>query len=267
MPSLRSTDGSVNLVRVDSTHSCSSAEMDARAHKPASTKAGPRRGISFNEDVYVQETHHINDFTDEEILRYWFAKRDYQKMKIDFTTTVKLISLGRFSGDTEEHCARGLEYRTREGSHKRKLNKLTALCAVLDEQEWQRHHVQWSDLRISQVYIDANSRCRQVSYHLALQDEEFVHGATLMEPGDDDWDSSPLAGGATVTAARTSTHRRSRSAAADPERKSNKNDDLDRARSKSHDIHKDIAGGRIRGFFKRSKDKLDVAVVTMIAAR
>ena len=97
MPSLRSTDGSVNLVRVDSTHSCSSAEMDARAHKPASTKAGPRRGISFNEDVYVQETHHINDFTDEEILRYWFAKRDYQKMKIDFTTTVKLISLDRKS--------------------------------------------------------------------------------------------------------------------------------------------------------------------------
>ena len=268
MPSLRSIDGSINLVRVGSTHSCSSAEMDARAHKSSSAKSGPRRGISFNEDVYVQETHHINDFTDEEILRYWFAKRDYQKMKMDFTQTVKLISLGRFSGDTEEHCARGLEYRTREGSHKRKLNKLTALCAVLDEQEWQRHHVQWSDLRISQVYIDANSRCRQISYHLALQDEEFVHGAMLMEPGDDDWDSSPLARGTTVTAAgTTTTHRRSRSAVADTERKTSKHNDPERVRSKSQNVHKDVAGGRIRGFFKRSKDKLDVAVVTMISAR
>jgi hypothetical protein len=267
MPSIRAIDDPINLVRVSSDPSCSSAEMDTRAYKQTPRPAAPRRGITWNEDVYVQETHHINDFTDEEVFLCWFAKRDYSNMKMEFASTVKMISLGRFNGDTEDHCARGLEYRTREGAHKRKLNKLTALCAVLDEQERQRLSGEWSDETLSQCYIRANAHCRTTSYHMALHDEEVVHGAMLMEPGNEEYDNAEQSGGTTVTTARNkSSPRRSRSTT-HSERKSSKQPPGGQEGTTSSRSQDSQKANRIRGFFKRGKDKPDVTMVTMGATR
>lgn len=252
---MRAIEDPINLVRVSSDPSCSSAEMDTRAHKQTPRRAAPRRGITWNEDVYVQETHHINDFTDEEIFLCWFDKRDYANMKMEFASTVKMITLGRFNGDTEEHCARGLEYRTREGAHKRKLNKLTALCAVLDEQERQRLHGEWSDEKISECYIRAGAKSQIVSHRLALLDEEFVHGALFTEPGDDEHEV------AKVTSVRHKSPSRSKSPR-QSERKSSKqaHGEEGTTSSRSHDSQK---ASRIRNFFNKGKDKPDVTMVSM----
>ena len=245
MPSLqRSIEQPIDLVLIGSIPSCSSAEMDTRVQK---AHAATRRGIIFNEDVYVQETHHINDFSDDEVFHYWFDKRDYQQMKIDFAPTVRLLSIRQLPVDSDEHCGRGLEYRTREGAQRRKLNKLTALCAVLDEQERQRLEGELSDHKLSKVYIRASASCRQMSHLMALQDEEDVHGVLLIEAGGDDSDEG-----------RLSDHIRSRNAgtASRPE----SHEEIPRyTRSTSHDSPK---SNRIRGFFNRHKDKPELTGAT-----
>ena len=119
----------------------SSAEMDITVEKEISTAPKVRtqsRGVSFNPDVYVQEIIHINDMCDEEVLNAFWSREDYYNIKVDFARTVKQLSMDTYSGDNNSQCSRGLEYRHRKGSQLRKLNKLSGLCSVLDEQERQR---------------------------------------------------------------------------------------------------------------------------------
>lgn len=74
--------------------------------------------------------------------------------------------------ETEEHCPRGLEYRTPLGSQKRQANKWTAIEAVLEEQ--QRQQVEGIDdyEYLSQVYKQAALHCQQEALERGLTDAD-----------------------------------------------------------------------------------------------
>eukprot|EP00543_Licmophora_paradoxa_P008844 CAMPEP_0202457970 /NCGR_PEP_ID=MMETSP1360-20130828/18822_1 /ASSEMBLY_ACC=CAM_ASM_000848 /TAXON_ID=515479 /ORGANISM="Licmophora paradoxa, Strain CCMP2313" /LENGTH=240 /DNA_ID=CAMNT_0049078223 /DNA_START=27 /DNA_END=749 /DNA_ORIENTATION=+ len=132
----------------------------------------PKRHIRWNEDVTVKCIEHVNDMTDEEISDVWWTKEDFHYMKATFAITVRRIMNGVYLGDDDEHCSRGLEYRTRDGALCRRNNKLLGLLAVLEEQDRQVATCEYSDVRIACEYMKANKKCRKEALHMGLYDEE-----------------------------------------------------------------------------------------------
>lgn len=131
-----------NLLRVDS---CASAEIKKSLvskifDEPAPPSRKSKRnnkGVCFNDRVGVRTTEHINDFTPEEVANTWYQKVEYKMMKAEFAVTVQKLFNGEYTGDTEHHCARGLEHKPRVCANRRRARRMDSLVAVLDEQERQ----------------------------------------------------------------------------------------------------------------------------------
>jgi hypothetical protein len=170
-----------NLLRIDSA--CSSSEIESGASKNKNSSAqhvqaapAPRRRVVFNRDVYVQETIHVNDYSDDEMDATWYTRDDFKNQKAEFAITVRMLATNRYSGDDDIHCARGLEYRHREGAKERQKNKLNGLMSVLEEQERQQLVGEENDEKISQAYVQANYHCRHAALEMGLFDEDEVFG-------------------------------------------------------------------------------------------
>lgn len=146
----------------------------------------PRRRVQFKETVSVRPITHVNNMCDDEIADVWYNKQECQNMKRSMALTVKMISAGLFQGDDDEHCARGLEYRTRAGATKRRANKVNALDAVLDEQDRQRARgMAPDDEAIRQCFLDENLHCRLAALEKGIADQEE---ARLLDVAEDDSD-------------------------------------------------------------------------------
>lgn len=150
-----------------------------KSSKNINNKNKEARSIRFNEVVSVRAIKHIDNMTDEEIDSIWFHKQDFQEFKANFIPTLRLMAHGKYvaSLSEQEHCSRGLEFRLKSGAQKRKLNKINALCAVLDEQERQRLAGFNSDESLSGCYQNANAHCRKQAHILGVQD---AHAARLI---------------------------------------------------------------------------------------
>lgn len=146
------------------------------------TDPPPRRTVTFNQEVYVREIEHINDMDDDEVDDIWYSRGDYKDMKAKYSITARMMARGwNIPEDDPEHCTRGLEYRTPEGSRARQLNKITSLTRVLDEQERQRITGIESDGALAEVYIRSSSHCREASLKLGLKDEKDVDYAEVYQ--------------------------------------------------------------------------------------
>jgi hypothetical protein len=82
------------------------------------------------------------------------------------------MSTVQWFDETEEHCPRGLEYRTPLGSQKRQANKWTAIEAVLEEQQRQQVEGISDDEYLSQVYKQAALHCQQEALERGLADAD-----------------------------------------------------------------------------------------------
>ena len=83
-------------------------------------------------------------------------------------TEIKHMSSGiPFPGGT----TRGLECRTREGSNRRRFNKITSINAVLDEQDLQFKREKCDPNALRRVYLVHSQRCQTESQLLAKGDE------------------------------------------------------------------------------------------------
>ena len=74
--------------------------------------------------------------------------------------------------DNEEHCSRGLEYRTREGAAARRANKWNAREAVLNEQHRQRELEIRNEKLLCQIYVAENCHSRLNALKLGIEDEK-----------------------------------------------------------------------------------------------
>lgn len=146
----------------------SSVDSDNKARIPKS------RTVSFFPGVSVRECLHINNYTDAEVQNTWYKKHDFSRIKTSFIYIVQKLSDGSWEGDTEHETARGLEYRTREGSTKRKVNKLNGLMVVLDEQESQWLQGTHDDEAIAAAYIAVSSKSLEAVHLLAIRDQKEV---------------------------------------------------------------------------------------------
>eukprot|EP00542_Grammatophora_oceanica_P016069 CAMPEP_0194042438 /NCGR_PEP_ID=MMETSP0009_2-20130614/14209_1 /TAXON_ID=210454 /ORGANISM="Grammatophora oceanica, Strain CCMP 410" /LENGTH=254 /DNA_ID=CAMNT_0038686281 /DNA_START=139 /DNA_END=903 /DNA_ORIENTATION=+ len=141
-----------------------------------------RRNVTFNEEVYVQETKHINDMDDDEVDSIWYAREDYKQMKMNYMVTVRIMMSGRgIPQGNSDHCSRGLEYRTRDGARRRQMNKLNAITAVLDEQERQRIIGIESAIALMNVYVRTNVHCREASHKMGVKDARDADYSEVLE--------------------------------------------------------------------------------------
>eukprot|EP00545_Synedropsis_sp_CCMP1620_P006001 CAMPEP_0119013594 /NCGR_PEP_ID=MMETSP1176-20130426/8541_1 /TAXON_ID=265551 /ORGANISM="Synedropsis recta cf, Strain CCMP1620" /LENGTH=233 /DNA_ID=CAMNT_0006966697 /DNA_START=57 /DNA_END=758 /DNA_ORIENTATION=+ len=168
-----------SLLRSDS---CSSAEIrtglampKGLVHQQTMPTIRQRRRITFDEQVVVRTIEHINDKDDEEVDNTWYKKADYQMMRTSFAVTVRKIVNSQYTGDCEQHCARGLEFRSPAGSQRRRMNKLNSLVAVLDEQNRQSAEDVENSEALAYIYIHSNRMCRhEASQRGELDAEEAL---------------------------------------------------------------------------------------------
>lgn len=156
--------------------SCSSAEFDktnmVKTKQNAAQSLPPqKKKVSFNRLVFVRETLHIADYAFEEKRNTWFNKTEMQNIKAGMAATLRLIVSGNYQGDDDNHCSRGLEFRSRAGSRKRKENKLLALDAVLGEQDNQYNDGIINAKAISVVYQQVSLRPRIGAHERGVQDQ------------------------------------------------------------------------------------------------
>ena len=167
MPILR-IPFSFTLVRSDS---CSSAEIHTEnLIKQRPSSQATKKCVTFFPKVFIQETIHITDYTLDEKATTWYTRQELAEVRDDILSTVRLISTGKYTGDTETLCARGCKSRCKSGNQTRQLNKLNAMTAVLEEQLHQQSTRKICQLRLSQVYKLANAHCRKEAILLGLSD-------------------------------------------------------------------------------------------------
>lgn len=152
-----------------------SAEINIRSNikkNPCSSSAQmskQTRSIRFYEVVSIRSTIHLNDMTDDEIDDAWYTREEMTDIKRRMAAEVKHWVAGKPMN--ENLSTRGLEFRTREGSQKRKANKINAIMAVLDEQDLQKvRGIDYNPEGLRSVYEPHALRCLQAAQVLAMGD-------------------------------------------------------------------------------------------------
>lgn len=131
--------------------------------------------VTFAPVTEIQEVPHVNDLDPEEISEIWYCKRDYEMIKSTYMQTVRMMANGSTSQlfeNEDDHCFRGLEYRTREGARRRQSNKITAITAVLDEQDRQIYEGIWDPEALADTYRRTSAHCTDAAFLLGLRDEQ-----------------------------------------------------------------------------------------------
>jgi len=133
-----------------------------------------RRRVQFNMEPTVHPVEHLNDISDRQIQAVWISFDEMAAIKQSYANIVKIMMRLReqFVEDLGKGiCARGLEFRTREASKRRKRNKTAAIHAVLDEQEIQDEDGIHDPVFIAEVYRAVTAPVRQAARQRGLKDE------------------------------------------------------------------------------------------------
>jgi hypothetical protein len=170
------------LLHPEGSHLSSLDSVKCTLKEPQQTE---RRRVQFKDTVSVRPIVHVDNMSDKDISGIWFCKRDFEKMKKSFGSTLRMIAFGEYEGDCDEHCVRGLEFRSRAGALRRRENKWNALNAVFDEQDRQREMDICNDELLSEVYMEENYHCRQSALKLGARDED---AARFLQYADNDVD-------------------------------------------------------------------------------
>lgn len=94
--------------------------------------------VSFSGSIeFVTPTLHVDDYTREERCAVWYGVQDFKSIKNSRQDIVRRMQQAGSVIDKANESTRGLEGKTREGGHRRHKDILTAVYAVICEQEVQ----------------------------------------------------------------------------------------------------------------------------------
>jgi hypothetical protein len=101
---------------VDTETSCVESSSPIQPIKvPLVSSAAPKPSISFNSNVLVNLTIHIEEYSDEEIAATWYSQHELTRSRSELTSTLLLMANGNAMANSERLCSRGLECLTSEG--------------------------------------------------------------------------------------------------------------------------------------------------------
>lgn len=133
----------------------------------SSPKRGARRraigkSVRFRESNQFFPIPHLNDLSDEDIAEIWYEPEDYSEIKSSYQLTIFMMESNELV-ESDDHTARGLEYRTQQGAWSRYENKRDAYNAVLDEQDRQWKVDKDDHEKISQIYLEHSTKCARAA--------------------------------------------------------------------------------------------------------
>jgi hypothetical protein len=137
------------------------------------------RILRFDDIATVHETIHIKDLSPEEVKSSWYSNVEYKQIKEEISAIVAAVQSGTYKGDRDEDCLRGIEYRLKKHSLRRKKIKLYGVMVVLGEQEEQNMTGKSDANIIAQAYMSVTKQCAAIAHRTALIDEseanEYPH--------------------------------------------------------------------------------------------
>lgn len=143
----------------------------SKSKRPASKERAPERRVRFEPRIYVRPCLHVNDYTDEEYTNAWYSPEESYKMRMEIVATIQIFK-SRRPMPRDLVTFRGLEQRTNAGAIQRKENKLNALTAVLDEQDFQIQGGFVDDDAIRDIYSHMATKCSFEAIKRAEEDED-----------------------------------------------------------------------------------------------
>jgi hypothetical protein len=121
------------------------------------------RSVRFHWDVHVQE---IPNPTEEEKLATWMKKSDYADIRNECISVIRCAM-----NQTSTANIRGLEHKTPEGVYRRQQNKMGAMKAVIEEQDFQSRRGFSDPDWIAAVYGENAQRCLVEAKIRGVRDE------------------------------------------------------------------------------------------------
>jgi hypothetical protein len=114
---------------------------------------------------------HINDMGPQDIHNAWYTVCEFDRIKRDIIGMTKKLRRGMSVEENNHQTVRGLEYRTRAGSQRRKQSKLIAWDIVMGEQRRQLIEGEYDEERLAEAYHRVCSHCREAAVALGGSDE------------------------------------------------------------------------------------------------
>ena len=156
-------------------------ELSRETSKPVVKRTKAKREartvrFSLEVDVRTYRYLHVNDYTDEEYFSSWYRAEEYATIKRDITATIGTVQSGK-DLNNNLFTLRGLETRTKAGSLKRKMARLTGMIAVLDEQARQQKLEITNSKYLNMVYNQVSVRCLREAQQRAKDDEVAIQAS------------------------------------------------------------------------------------------
>ena len=184
--SLSSSPSSRRRKRADAANEVdgdSSSSNSSQNDEQCSCEDPAKLKVSFatGKDLVSSTNYTLNleEFTELELLEYWYSAEQFQHMRKD---RKRLVRAFEKNGGSDEDDFRGLECKTKAGMAKRQFNIMDAMNAVLDEQERQdglgcgSRHKDMPDPaeEIASLYRRYSFTCQLAAEQLGKEDAEWV---------------------------------------------------------------------------------------------
>jgi hypothetical protein len=165
---------------VDTETSCVESSSPIQPIKvPLVSSAAPKPSISFNSNVLVNLTIHIEEYSDEEIAATWYSQHELTRSRSELTSTLLLMANGNAMANSERLCSRGLECFTSEGRAIKKQRKEEARTAVFDEQDYQFENDIFDPEVIAHDYLNQTRKSQATATVVGFFDQEAVRQQSL----------------------------------------------------------------------------------------
>jgi hypothetical protein len=128
----------------------------------------------------VQETIHVNDFSDEEHYLYWITNSEQSVMMGMIDITTELMSIGA-DEDGEHICFRGLEGKTQHAIQEYTDKYFDIVQAVMEEQDCRSQDGSVDHVRIAELYREWTKPCQEIALQRALIDTYEAHDYYLSQ--------------------------------------------------------------------------------------
>lgn len=148
------------------------SQTSAIPRKPSDEPSAEAKKVRFNLALNKeQEVERVIDMDSQLIDAIWYNKEEYSAIKKEISPILKMLMKGRRVIENDAQSARGLEFRTRQGSFERQQNKSTSVGAVLLEQ-WRQRDAGLNDpSRLAKLYTLASAHCQCRAHSLGRADE------------------------------------------------------------------------------------------------
>jgi hypothetical protein len=139
-----------------------------------------RKSVSFHETQlnHVLEIENLEQISKEECSMIWFSREEFHVIKNNYQEIILKMRNKELLRDTDEHCTRGLECRSKAGSKRRRDTQLNGLLAVLGEQERQQRDGVEEPETLAVMYRQFSYHSQQAATNMGRRDELEIQDYT-----------------------------------------------------------------------------------------